>query len=115
MRQTPELPRLDERIRRSKRTGKIVLSGVLLVSLVLASVLIQGLVLANAAQRSGLLIRAALGLGFLAFLDIFSVILIWRQHRLLDEARDELVELVAGTDGTHGDAGADEPREGDGR
>lgn len=100
MKSSPELPRLDERIRRSKRTGKIVLAGVILTSLVLGSVLTQGFLLATDANRSGLAIRAGLGLGILFALDLFSVILIRRQHRILDEARDELVDLVAGENGS---------------
>jgi len=92
----PGLPRLEERIRRSKRFGKMVLAGVLLVSLVLGSVLIQGLFLALEAQRQGLVVRAGLGLGLLLAVDLFSVFLIRRQHRMLDEAREDLQEMIGG-------------------
>ena len=92
----PGLPRLEERIRRSKRFGKMVLAGVLLASLVLGSVLIQGLFLALEAQRQGLVVRAGLGLGLLLAVDLFSVFLIRRQHRMLDEAREDLQEMIRG-------------------
>ena len=92
----PGLPRLEERIRRSKRFGKMVLAGVLLVSIVLGSVLIQGLFLALEAQRQGLVVRAGLGLGLLLAVDLFSVFLIRRQHRMLDEAREDLQEIIRG-------------------
>jgi phosphate/sulfate permease len=87
---------LDERIRRSKKTGKTVLVAVVLVSLVFAVVLTQGLSLALEASRSDLVIRALVGLGLLAGLNLFSVVLIRRQHRVLDEAREELEALVRG-------------------
>lgn len=96
MNRTPELPRLDQRIQRSKRVGKIVLGGVLLVSLVLGAVLVQGLLLALDAQGQDLVSRALLGLGLILALDLFSIHLTLRQHRMLDEAREELARLVEG-------------------
>lgn len=92
----PRLARLDQRIRRSKRTGKLVLGGVLLVSAVLGYPLLHGLFLALEAGREDLIVRAFLGLGILFGLIVFSVILIRRQHRKLDEAREELKSLVTG-------------------
>ena len=94
LKQSTGLPRLEARIRRSKRAGKVALAGVLLVSLVLGAVLLQGLLVAAEAQRHDLILRAALGLGLLLALDLFSLYLIRRQHRMLDEAREELEELV---------------------
>ena len=88
------MKRLDERIRRSKRTGKLVLGGVLIVSLILGAVLAQGLFLALEGGRGDLVGRAGFGLALLLALDAFSVFLIRRQHRRLDEAREELRELV---------------------
>jgi len=88
------MKRLDRRIHRSKRNGKLVLGGVLIVSLILGAVLAQGLVLALEGGRSDLVGRAVFGLALLLALDAFSVILIRRQHRSLDEAREELRELV---------------------
>lgn len=88
------LERLDERIRRSKRSGKLVLGGVLLVSLVFGVVLVQGLLLAEQGNRGDLVWRAALGLALLLALDLFSLLLIRRQHRRLDEALEEMRELV---------------------
>ena len=94
------MKRLDERIHRSKRTGKLVLGGVLIVSLILGTVLAQGLFLALDGGRGDLVGRAWFGLALLLALDAFSVILIRRQHRRLDEAREELRELVELSD-TH--------------
>jgi len=90
----PKLRRLDQRIQRSKRRGKIVLGAVFLVSVVFALVLTQGLSLALEAGRSDVVIRAWVGLGLLAGLNLLSVIMIRRQHRLLDEAREDLEVLV---------------------
>jgi hypothetical protein len=73
-----------------------VLGGVLLVSVALAYPLFQGLFLAQEVGREDLIVRAFLGLGLLAALIVFSVILIRRQHKSLDEARDELAALVTG-------------------
>ena len=100
MTEAPKLKRLDERIRRSKRTGKIVLGGVAVVSLVFAVVLTQGLSLALEGGRNELVIRAVVGLGLLVGLNFFSVVLIRRQHRVLDEAREELEDLVRPLPGT---------------
>lgn len=86
--------RLDERIQRSKRSGKIVLGGVILVSLVFGVVLAQGLFLALEAGRRDLVGRAVFGLVLLLALNAFSLLLIRRQHRMLDEARRELQEMV---------------------
>ncbi len=72
----------------------MVLAGVLLVSIVLGTVLIQGLFLAAEAQRQDLILRAGLGLGLLLILDLFSIYLTRRQHLILDEAREEMEELV---------------------
>ena len=90
------MKRLDDRIRRSKRSGKIVVAGVLLVSLAFAVVLIQGLFLALNAGRTDLMVRAILGLALLVGLDAFAVVMMRRQHRILDEAAEELQELVRG-------------------
>ena len=90
----PKLRRLDQHIQRSKRRGKIVLGAVFLVSVVFALVLTQGLSLALEAGRSDVVIRAWVGLGLLAGLNLLSVIMIRRQHRLLDEAREDLEVLV---------------------
>ncbi len=91
----PRLKRLDLRIRRSKRSGKIVLGAVLVVSLVFGLVLIQALLLAREAGRQDLVVRAWVGLGLLACLILFSAILTRRQHRMLEEAREDLEALVA--------------------
>ena len=88
------MKRLDRRIARSKRSGTVVLAGVLLVSVVLGAVLVQGLLLALEGDRWGLVTRGLLGLGLLGGVDAFSVLAIRRQHRMLDEARDELRSLV---------------------
>lgn len=90
----PKLSRLELRIQRSKRNGKIVLGAVLLVSVAFALVLTQGLSLALEAGRGDLVVRAWVGLGFLAGLNLFSVTMIRRQHRLLDDARKDLEALV---------------------
>lgn len=89
------MKRLDERIHRSKRSGKIVLGGVLLVSLVLGGVLVQGMLVALDGGRGNLAGRAAFGVALLVVLNSFSIYLIRRQHRRLDEAREELRELVS--------------------
>ena len=90
------MKRLDFRIQRSKRWGKIALGGVLLVSLVLAAFLVHGLSLAMDEGRADLIRRGVLGLLLLGALVVFSVGFIWRQHRMLDEAREEFEELVRG-------------------
>jgi hypothetical protein len=72
----------------------MVLVGVSLVSLVLGAVLMQGLILAAEAQRQDLILQAGLGLGLLLILELFSIVLTRRQHRILDEAREEMEELV---------------------
>jgi len=92
----PKLARLDRRIRRSKRQGKMVFAAVVLGSLGLGAVLVQGLVLAGELGRQDLLVRAWVGLALLGMLDLFAGLLVWRQHRILDEARMELQELVTG-------------------
>ncbi len=94
MRSSPTFSRLNERIRRSKRSGRIVLGAVLLVSLVFAVVLVQALLLAAEASRPDLAVRAFLGLILLGGLDFFSLLAIRRQHRMLNEAREELEEMV---------------------
>jgi len=100
MGEAPKLVRLERRMRRSKRMGKIVLGGVLLASVAFGGVLLQGLLMAVEAGRDGLVVRAWIGLGLLLGLDVFSAVLIRRQHRILDEARVELQELITG-DGPH--------------
>lgn len=90
------MTRLDRRIIRSKRRGKVVLAGVVLVSAGLGTVLLQGLFLARNAGEDGLVARALLGLGLLAAMNIFSLVLIRKQHRMLDEAREDLRSLVKG-------------------
>lgn len=91
-----KLPRLDRRIAGSKKWGRIVLAGVILVSLILGAVLLQGLLLALDEGRKDLVLRAVLGLGLLLGLDLFSLLLVRRQHAILDEARSDLEELVRG-------------------
>jgi hypothetical protein len=88
------LKKLDQRIKRSKRTGKIALVGVGLVSLACGSLLIQGLLLAREAGHPELMWRTALGLVIVVGVDLFSLVFIRRQHRLFDEARKELTELI---------------------
>jgi hypothetical protein len=88
------LKKLDQRIKKSKRTGKIALVGVGLVSLACGSLLIQGLLLANETGHPELMGRAALGLVIVVGVDLFSLVFIRRQHRLFDEARKELKELI---------------------
>ena len=95
MADVPKLKRLDLRIRRSKRSGKIVLGAVVLVSLVFGMVLVQAFSLAQEAGRRDLVVRALVGLGLLVGLNLFSVFLTRRQHRMLDEAREDLEALVA--------------------
>ena len=90
------LKKLDQRIKRSKRTGKIALVGVGLVSLACGSLLIQGLLLARETGHAELMGRAALGLVIVVGVDLFSLFLIRRQHRLFDEARRELQDLIGG-------------------
>ena len=88
------LKKLDQRIKRSKRTGKIALVGVGLVSLACGSLLIQGLLLARETGHAELMGRAALGLVIVVGVDLFSLVFIRRQHRLFDAARKELKELI---------------------
>ncbi len=100
------MKRLDRRIARSKRSGKVVLIGVLMVSAVLGVVLVQGLLLALEEEHWGLMTRGLLGLALLVGVDVFSLLAIRRQHRMLDEAREELRSLVRPSE---------PPCEGDGR
>jgi len=93
--EAPRLERLDRRIRRSKKWGLVVLGGVLVVSVAFGGTLVHGLLLALDAGRGDLVVRAWAGLGILVGLDLFSVFLILRQHRKLDEARKELLDLVS--------------------
>jgi hypothetical protein len=88
--------KLDQRIQRSKRSGKLVLGGVFLVSVAFAAGLVQGLFLALEAGRTDLVGRGVFGLVLLLGLNLFSLVLVRRQHRMLDEAREELEELVRG-------------------
>lgn len=88
------LKKLDQRIKRSKRTGKIALAGVMLVSLCCASLLIQGLIIALETGHSELMWRAALGLAIVVGFDLFSLVFIRRQHRMFDEAREDLHDLI---------------------
>jgi hypothetical protein len=88
--------KLDQRIQRSKRSGKLVLGGVFLVSVAFAAVLVQGLFLALETGRTDLVGRGVFGLVLLLGLNLFSLVLVRRQHRMLDEAREELEELVRG-------------------
>ncbi len=90
------MKKLDQRIQRSKRSGKLVLGGVFLVSVAFAAVLVQGLFLALEAGRTDLVGRGVFGLVLLLGLNLFSLVLVRRQHRMLDEAREELEELVRG-------------------
>ena len=92
----PQLKKLNRRVLRAKRRGKAALVGVLLVSLVFAAPLIQGLALALDQGRNELKLRGFLGLGILLALNLFSLFLIRRQHKNLDEAQDELEALVEG-------------------
>jgi hypothetical protein len=91
-----QLKKLDERIKRSKRLGKMAVAGVFLMSVVFGGVLVQGLVLAQELGQDDLVARAIRGLSCLTLLNIVSVVLIWRQHRTFDKARAELQELVEG-------------------
>jgi hypothetical protein len=92
----PKSSRLDKRFHRSKRSGKIILGGVLLVSLAFGAALTQGLVLALQAGRNDLVVRGFVGLGLLVGLNLFSIAMIRRQHRILDDAREDLEALVRG-------------------
>jgi hypothetical protein len=74
----------------------MALGGVLLISLVFAATLAQGLSLALEEGQGELVRRGVFGLLLLGVLDVFSVLVIWRQHRMLDEARREFEELVRG-------------------
>ena len=88
------LKKLDRRIERSKRIGKIALVGVGLVSLACGGFLIQGLLLARETGHPELVWRAAFWLVLVVGFDLFSIVFIRRQHRLFDEARKELKELI---------------------
>jgi hypothetical protein len=92
----PRLKRLDLRIQRSKRAGKVVLAGVGIVSIIFGAVLVQALLLALEGGREDLVTRALVGIGLLGGLNLFSILLIRRQHRALDEAREEMEEIVRG-------------------
>jgi len=70
--------------------------GVLVVSLAFGATLVHGLLLALEAGRNDLVVRALVGLGLLGGLDLFSVLLIRRQHLRMDEAGEELAALVKG-------------------
>ena len=96
MAEGPKLKRLDLRIQRSKRAGKLVLAGVVIVSLIFGGVLIQALLLALEGGRGELVTRALGGIGLLAGLNLFAILLIRHQHRSLDEAREEMEEMVRG-------------------
>lgn len=87
---------MEERIRRSKRSGKVVATGVLLVSMVFGAVLVQALILSETAGREDLALRALGGLALLVGLNVLSAALTRRQHRMLDEAREELEGLEWG-------------------
>ena len=91
-----KLPRLDRRISASKRWGRIALAAVVLISLFFGAVLVQGLRLASDAGRVDLIGRAVLGLALLAGIDVIAVLLVRRQHVMLDEARADLEELMRG-------------------
>ena len=65
---------------------------------VMGAVLLQALSLALEGGQGDLVARAVFGLAILLALDVFSVVLIRRQHRRLDEAREELRELVSLSD-----------------
>ena len=88
--------RLNERIRRSKRRGKISVVVVLVVSLVLGSVLAQALALARSTGQDELASRAIFGIGLLVVVNLLSVAMVWHQHHLLDQAKSEMDELVRG-------------------
>jgi hypothetical protein len=90
----PGVKRLEERFRRSKQSGKVVLGAVLLVSSILFLVVFHGVTVAWQAQRWEVVIRGGLGLLLLVALDLFSIVLIRRQHRVLDEVRAEMLALV---------------------
>ncbi len=96
---SPSLTRLDARIARSKRSGRLVLIAVLVVSAAFAVVLVHGLGLAREAGRGDLWGRGVLGLALLVGLNLFAALAVRRQHRLLDEARRELAELVRSSGG----------------
>jgi hypothetical protein len=91
-----QLKKLDERIRRSKRLGKIAVGGVLILSLTFGGVLVQGLLLALETGHDDMVARAIRSLSCLTLLNIISIALTWRQHRTFDKARAELQELVEG-------------------
>jgi hypothetical protein len=95
MTREPGFHRLDRRIHRSKRSGKLIVLSVFLVSLLLGGVLVQGLKLARDAGRTELVVPGLIGIGILAALNLFSGFLVRRQHRLLDEAREDLRRMVA--------------------
>ena len=88
--------KLDRRIERSKRSGKLAAGVVLMVSVVFAAPLIQGLLLAIETGRRDPVLKGLVGLGLLVALNVFSLVLTRRQHRMLDEAREELEGMVRG-------------------
>ncbi len=90
------LGRLDERIRRSKRFGKIAFGGVVLMSLVFGGVLVQAWIVAEQTGHPELVFKALRALCCLVALNLFSYYLVRLQHRVLDEARNEMRELVEG-------------------
>ena len=66
------------------------------MSLVFGGVLVQGLLLAQQTGQGDLAHKAIRSLCCLAALNLLSLFLTWRQHRLLDEARLEAQALVEG-------------------
>jgi len=52
--------------------------------------------LALEAGRNDLVVRGFVGLGLLVGLNLFSIAMIRRQHRILDDAREDLEALVRG-------------------
>lgn len=70
--------------------------GIVALALIFGGVLVQGLLLALDAGRWGLVLRAAFGLALLAGLVVFSVVLVRRQHVVLEEARSDLEEMIRG-------------------
>jgi hypothetical protein len=69
---------------------------VLFTSLLLGLVLLQGLMLARGTGRADLVAVAGAGLAVLVGLDLFATVLVRRQHRILDEAREDLEALILG-------------------
>jgi len=67
---------------------------VFLVSLVFGVALVEGLLLAEQGNRGDLVGRAVFGLALILALDLFSLLLIRRQHQRLDEALEEMRDLA---------------------